>query len=183
MKNTLLTLSLLLLLSSATYVSAGPSKILKFLMTEEVSLFDRGMDKLDSEFDGMEITSIGQFLTKVSYDWDENKILIASEISPVSPNAKNKVEAENWCKQAIVHMKLILGINGSIGNSLHEHSFINQYFSHYGFKNNKESASRGRELDWITRLKSTIPYNEKGKIDAYTSCEGTLKNNDIRFIE
>lgn len=159
------------------------SSILKFLMTEEVSLFDRGMDKLASQFDGMEVSSIGYFLTKVSYDWDENKIQISSTMSPNSRDAKDKTEAEEWCKKTIKYMKLILGVNDAIGNSLHEYSYMNQYFSHYGFKNNTESASRGRELDWITRLKATIQYNDKAKIDSYATCEGTLISKEIRFTE
>ena len=183
MKNILLTLLFLSSVFSATNVFAEPSKVIKFLMTEEVTLFDRGMDKLSSQFDGMEIESIGYFLTKVSYDWSANKIFITSSMSPNSRDAKNKTEADEWCKKTIKHMKFILGIFDSPKRSLHEYSYMNQYFSHYGFKNNQESTNRGRGLDRITFLRATIQYEDKTKIDASSSCEGALMNKDIRFIQ
>ena len=183
MKNILVKIALLLFLSATTSVFAEPSKAIKYLMTEETSLFDRGMDKLDSEFYGMEITPIGYFLTTVSYDWDENKITISSTTSPDSRVAKNKSEAKAWCKLTIENIKSILGVNGSTGKQLHEYSYINQYFSHYGYMNNKKLGGPGKELDRITEVKASIRYEDKEKHDPYASCEGKLIDSKIKFTQ
>ena len=183
MKNVILKMVLLFLLSTMTNVFAEPSKAIKFLMTEESTLFDRGMDRLESEFYGMEIKPIGYFLTSVKYNWDENKILISTTTSPSSQEAKNISEAKAWCETTIKHMKLILGVRGSTGESLHEYSHINQYFSHHGYMNNKKMGGPGKELDRITHLKASIRYGDKGNFDPYISCEGNLTDSKINFTQ
>ena len=183
MKNVILKIVVLMLVSTTTNVFAEPSKAIKFLMTEETTLFDRGMDKLESEFYGMEIKPIGYFLTSVKYDWDENRIIISTTTSPNSQEAKDKSEAKAWCEKTIKHMKLILGVSGSTGKSLHEYSHINQYFSHHGYMNNRKTGGTGKELDRITDLKASILYKDKGNFDPYASCEGKLTDSKIIFTQ
>jgi hypothetical protein len=183
MKNVILKIVVLMLLSTISNVFAEPSKAIKFLMTEETTLFDRGMDKLESEFYGMEIKPIGYFLTSVKYDWDENRIIISTTTSPNSQEAKDKSEAKTWCETTIKHMKLILGVSGSTGESLHEYSHINQYFSHYGYMNNRKTGGPGKELDRITDLKASIRYGDKESFDPFASCEGKLTDSKINFTQ
>ena len=183
MKNLFLQTVVLLFLLAMSDVFAEPSKAIKYLMTEETSLFDRGMDRLDAEFDGMEISNIGYFMTNVAYNGDENRITITSTLSPNSRDAETKSEAKEWCKLTLDRMKLILGVNGSTGQSLHEHSYLNQFFSHYGYMNNRKTGGPGKELDWITRLKASIRYKGKDKFGSYVSCEARLIDTKVSFSD
>jgi len=173
---------LLALLTITTNLSAEPSRAVTYLMTEETTLFDRGMDKLSSAFSVMSNMPFGNFTTTIRYDWDYDSIIIASTLAPNSQNAKNREEANEWCVETIKNMKLVLGVSSPPKLSLHDHSYMNKFFSHYRYTDNKKSIDPGKELDWITIMRANVSYNNNDKGNNYLTCESKLMDKTINIL-
>lgn len=169
-------------------VLAEPSGTVTYLMTEPVTLFDKGIGELragvfkslrDDEFPEL----LYNLITQVDYDWDANRITIDGGAHQRSDTRKN-VDPKKLCERIVNRVKQNLGYDGN-SKVLVDFgiSGLARYFTHVGFKSKKEPDSLERDLASITVIKVSIysSKNDKSPFDKELTCFSELSKKDIFY--
>jgi len=116
----------------------GPSRGIRYLMAEPMTLLDWGLYRAAADLDGTPLAKGGPKLSVTAdYKWKSNRIEISGYSFHDVADAK---AAKRWCKTAIFVMRGLLGVNPMTGKpDRRGHSVLGDDFSHTGFT--KENAS------------------------------------------
>lgn len=103
------------ILSFSISAYAEPSKTVRYLMNDRVTMFDWGMYRIEeylNNFDFeklLETDLIKPSLSTVNYDWERNRIILNSTIYPTQ-DSLNKIPAKKLCEKILWAIRTEFGI-------------------------------------------------------------------------
>ena len=185
MKNKFSLISLISLISLSAL--SKPSDDVSYLMNTPLTLWDKGMLKLNEEVESISrwknetsiYTGVG---CSASYEFDKNKILILC-MGKID-DKKTKDDAVTAAKQITKNVRLSLGYNVSDYSSYEEfldahknNPYLRQHpivdlFRHDSYQLADEPTQLGKHLEEITTIDLYIDGYTGG---AYTNCRATLQ--------
>lgn len=160
----------------------GPSRRVRYLMDEPITLFDWGLHGLADAMGQLRLSGGGPKLTVMSdYNWDKNRI----DLTAIAfRRASTRAEAKDWCREAVTGMRAQLGVNPQIGKPARgDSSLLGQYFSHQGFRREGKPKGLNAELDDMTRLSARFSYGPTERKKGAVLCHGRLLSAKTSFGE
>lgn len=145
---------------------AEPGPVGKWLMEKPASLWDLGMLRLEEFVFGWKgAHPLANYSVRVSYDWDQNRIMIEFFVEEEFKKEK--------CAYIISRTRHSGGIDedGKLSTTLNQ-SYYASFFSHMGYKTNEAPENYLRRLDKIFRVKVLFKNG---------SCEGKLLSNKVLY--
>jgi hypothetical protein len=181
LKSMILVVSVFLFVN-VSMAEAEPTSNMHYLMNDSVSMLDWGLFQVNHDLEGYidiknEIKDAIGFITNVSYDWEENRIIIRLMLE----GASSKEQAKEWCKILVNKTRRIFDINPDTGKpSMEKTSTLYTCFTHTEFKRKLEPEGLSKELDNITVIKvQALIKDFKG----VATCQAPLLGTSIMFEE
>ncbi|MDM8522176.1 hypothetical protein QUF80_02295 [Desulfococcaceae bacterium HSG8] len=170
---------ILFLLAMSELSIAGPDQTTSYLMNESVSLLDFGLYRLEEYFDTIYQKDL--YITRVNYDWDDNKIIIVVRNTD-SGSFGSAREAKEWCRSIICEIKGKLGIDCSTGKplTLKKNSPLQRFFSHKSYKSKNEPEGLKSEIEMMIKVTVSTYWGRNGR---FLRCEVPLLGKKILCSE
>ena len=197
-------LVVVVLCASATL--AEPSRVVRYLMNDPVTMWDWGELKLEDALeDAFDIENpndiMGHLLAEhemyvrvsVDYNWKGNRLrlLVIMGSAPWVESELPEESARFMCKEVVLRVRQKLGIERDgqpIRRTLSEDespsSSLHLYFGrHFDMTNSDEPSSLAEELDAMTDLEAMVFYGDPHTGGQNVQCGAPLLYGPIHFVE
>lgn len=195
MRSNNLFLGLLYILFSSSITNAEPSKSIRALMKEPVSLMDWGLFHLEKRLEGVSFPSAeSPPSVDVSYYEEENRIRILVTITPEGSRDHfiDTVKAKESCADIFGSIQRTLMIDPKTGKPMHavskdeKSSLLGFYFAGQGEYSKdyySQIKSIRRELDSITYIQILLSQGSNEKGPKSLNCKAALTDSRMMFDE
>ena len=181
MKKIICCLVLLIVWPVVSY--SAPDETAKFLMNDKVSMMDWGLKELEDYLEVGVVFNV-QATILTSYDWDKNRIYITAiyAVRKLPEDFFTISEDPIKARKEIVAyiFKSIRGVIGFDKNGalFSGSSFLENFFTHNGYRSTNETENLGKKIDSITELRAniTLPSNYE---TAFLKCYSPLLSSEL----
>ena len=184
---------------SASLASAEPSRSIQYLITEPVTLFDQGLQRLGIKLNGALIStdfpemignlSIGsKSETAADYDWKSNRITIYGSVQRDSKTA-NPATLLDLCGRVVERIRFNLGY-GEMGTRFRTSGLmqgVSIHFQHRGYQKKDEPLTLEVDLASIIAIRVISFANKDNKRGLFgnseqVTCIGNLLDSEITIV-
>lgn len=166
----LLTCVAILLCSSVA--KAAPDTIVQYLMNDRPSMLDLGILRMQGALEGIRVPNGAEIYSSVTYDFEKNRIDIASTLLKSS-------QPEQDCIAAIDGIRLNMLVNPRSGKPASGGtSTAGAFFEHVGYRLKNAPKGIEKDIDAITEI-AVVVYHNGG----VTKCKGSLVGKNHYFLK
>ena len=166
----------------ALQASAAPREATTFLMNEPVTLLDWGTYKLERFLERRRWPQEFEptVFTKVSYDWDRDRIVIdVQALVKFGPPTRD---------QCLGVLKLLLSAGGVVFETRNRQlndgiSTFAVEFLHMNFRSPNQPPDLGKKIDEVLELRVTVSGLPSGGQVRQVECRTNLTNPEVVYIE
>jgi hypothetical protein len=181
---TLFVLTVWIILASSR-TQAEPSPSVRYLMNEQVSMFEWGIFLLEAQVkrfewdDGLDIKK--QF-AHVEYDWPKNQLEIQVVVYPRYQSLQ-KTTARQVCSSLISQMKFHFGLDPRYPE-LRDMEGLGTFFHHKQFAKSDSPQTLETDLEAITNLEVQVMASKSDSppFQETISCSSDLLKSEIRYF-
>lgn len=168
----------------AAAANAEPSRSIRYLMGESVSLFEWGIFRLQAraELFAWDDIDIRKQFARVGYDWEKNQITLRMTVYPRYQSLQ-KVTPRGACGSLIRQIKFHLGV-GPGSEFMRELGGIGTFFRHQHFEKQNAPATLDRDLEAATQLRVDVlaSKSDQPPFDAVQSCSSELLKSEVLYF-
>ncbi|MGA2351354.1 MAG: hypothetical protein ABSF70_13045 [Terracidiphilus sp.] len=169
----------------APTAQADPSPSVRYLMNEQVSMFEWGIFLLQTHVEhfawnrGLNVRS--QF-AHVEYDWQKNELGIKLVVYPAYQSLQ-QATARQACGSLMSQMKTLLGADPKMPE-IREMQGIGTFFHHKQFESGDVPKTLDADLEAITSLEINVmeSKNDNAPFHQAISCSSELLKPEIRYF-
>jgi hypothetical protein len=190
---------LILVCVSSSAAIAEPSRSVQYLMTEPVTLFDQGLQRLGVKLNevllrtdfpeiigNLSITSKSEIAA--DYDWKSNRITIYGSVQHDSKTA-NPTTLLDLCGRVVERMRFNLGY-GEMGTRFRNAGLmqgVSIHFQHRGYQKKDEPSTLETDLASIIAIRIISFANKDNKRGLFgnsdqLTCIGNLLDSEITIV-
>jgi hypothetical protein len=172
MKKISLIIATIIFLLLSGICNAEPDSTIKYLMNEPVSMLDFGLYRMDRYLEiyfKVKGNPPPELWHIVHYRWDENRIIVACNISLPTKRTMTKKDAMAAARDLV----------GDIRHALN--SPYTKFFSHYDFSRSTEPKKIAEKLIQLVEIRIAVYHTDGGS--GYIQCTAPLRGKDIYFKE
>jgi hypothetical protein len=163
---------------------ADPSRSVRYLMGESISLFEWGIFRLQAraELFAWDDLDIRKQFARVDYDWSKNQLTLRLTVYPRYQSLQ-KSTAKEVCGSLVRQMKFHLGVAPG-AEFMRSLGGIGTFFRHQHFAKANEPDNLDADLETITSLEVDVMVskNDQAPFQKLVSCSSELLKSEVRYF-
>lgn len=170
------TFSIVMLMAFLWRIYYSDESALDYVTTENVSLLDWGISRVEKSLDGANSPLLKKHKTFVYF---ENKAIVVSA-STAWDLAKDRDTGIVWCRGLINEIRNFFLVDPLSGEPKHgSHSSISVYFQHQFYPAPDDVEQFSKSFDELVKLEAQVHVENEEKV---VKCEGPLIGEDIKIV-